>query len=99
MPGLGPVVVGPGVGGRVGVDGGGLQVGDGVGEVVFSVGGDLVGGGEAQPGVHDHMGFGVQPVADPPQPQGTDILQAGHGTQGGLGPVDQGGVDGALSRR
>jgi hypothetical protein len=41
-----------------------------VGELVFGVGGDLVCGDGAEVGVDDEVGFCVEVVADPAEPDG-----------------------------
>ena len=53
------VMVSAGVAGRVGVDGRAGQPRHGVGELVFGVGGDLVGGDDAQIAVDDQVGLRV----------------------------------------
>ena len=78
--------------GGVGVDEGGRQFRDGVGEGVFGFVGDAVGIGKAGGGVDVEFGVGVQPVADPAHLHAADLGDAGFGGQRGFGGVDEGGV-------
>ena len=82
------------VAGGAGVDGGDGEPAYLGEEVPFGVVGEVVGGGEAEVGVDDDVGFGAQGVTDPADAQFPDVPDAGGGAQGAFGLVDQGRVDG-----
>lgn len=78
---------------RIGVDEGGGQLGNGVGEFVFGVVGDAVSLREVQGGVDVEFGIGVQAVSDSAHPHAAYRLHAGPGRQGLFGGIDHRWVD------
>ena len=63
-------------------------------QVVLGVDGDVMGCDRARPRVDDDFAFGAELVADPPQPNVPDVEHANRAAKGGLGPVDQAGING-----
>jgi hypothetical protein len=71
-----------------------VEFGDGVGEFVFGVVGDVVGVVEADGGIDVEFGVGVQAVTDPAHADAAHAADTGPGGQGCLGGGDEFGVYG-----
>jgi hypothetical protein len=67
-------------------------------EVGLGVVGDIMGLSNGESWVDGGVDLGAQCVADPPDPQLTNILYAGHTHDCGGGLVDQGGSTASISR-
>src|ERR1035437_8309134 len=90
----GGVVVDAGLGGGVDVDGGVIEAGDAVDQLVMGLVGDRVGLNDAERVTDGQGDLGAHPVPDPAQPDTVDAADFGDVAQGGFGGADQVGVDG-----
>jgi len=55
--------------------------------------GDVVGAGQAEVGVGDDLGFGVEMAADPADPNGVDGFDTTDVVEGVFDPFDESGID------
>ena len=84
----GGVVVNPGQDGGVDVDGGVIEAGNAVDQLVMGLVGDRMGLDDTDRVVDGELGLGAHPVPDPAQLDAVDAPDSGHLTQGRLGGVD-----------
>jgi len=95
----GGVVVDAGLGGGVDVDGGVIEAGDAVDQLVMGLVGDRVGLNDAERVIDGQGDLGAHPVPDPAQPDTVDAADFGDVAQAASAAPTRSGSTASISRR